>query len=76
MAIARSVRNRDAGETQAVVLAACSRFAELPHRVPASLAAKLEEVNKAKKLVRRVPTESIVTGWTEEAKKLPKIVEH
>jgi hypothetical protein len=61
---------------QAVVLAACSRFAELPHRVPASLAAKLEEVNKAKKLVRRVPTESIVTGWTEEAKKLPKIVEH
>jgi hypothetical protein len=63
-------------EPQAAILPACSRFAELAHRVRASLAAKLEEVNKAKKLVRRVPAESIVTGWIEEAKTLPKIVEH
>ena len=63
-------------EPQAAILAARSRFAELAHRVRASLAAKLEEVNKAKKLARRVPTESILTRWIEEAKKLPKIVEH
>ena len=35
---------------------------ELAHRVPANLAAKLAEVNEAKKLVRRVPTEAVVIG--------------
>jgi predicted flap endonuclease-1-like 5' DNA nuclease len=50
--------------------------AELAHRVPANLAAKLVEVNEAKKLVRRVPTETVVAGWIEQAKTLPKIVEH
>lgn len=49
---------------------------ELAHRVPANLAAKLVEINDAKKLVRRVPTEAMVTGWIEQAKSLPKIVEH
>jgi predicted flap endonuclease-1-like 5' DNA nuclease len=50
--------------------------AELAHRVPANLAAKLAEINEAKKLVRRVPSEAVVAGWIEQAKKLPKIVEH
>jgi predicted flap endonuclease-1-like 5' DNA nuclease len=50
--------------------------AELAHRVPANLAAKLVEINDAKKLVRRVPSEEVVAGWIEQAKKLPKIVEH
>jgi predicted flap endonuclease-1-like 5' DNA nuclease len=49
---------------------------ELSHRVPANLAAKLVEINEAKKLVRRVPTETMVAGWIEQAKNLPKIVEH
>jgi predicted flap endonuclease-1-like 5' DNA nuclease len=49
---------------------------ELSHRVPANLAAKIAEINEAKKLVRRVPTEAMVAGWIEQAKKLPKIVEH
>ena len=49
---------------------------ELAHRVPANLAAKMAEVNAAKKLVRRVPTEKVVAGWVAQAKKLPKIVEH
>ena len=49
---------------------------ELAHRVPANLVAKMEEVNKAKKLVRRVPTETMVAGWVAQAKKLPKVVEH
>jgi predicted flap endonuclease-1-like 5' DNA nuclease len=50
--------------------------AELAHRVPANLAAKISEINAAKKLVRRIPTEAMVAGWIEQAKKLPKIVEH
>ena len=49
---------------------------ELAHRNPANLAAKLEEVNAEKQLVRRVPSEKVVTGWIEQAKTLPKIVEH
>ena len=49
---------------------------ELAHRVPANLAAKLIEVNEAKKLVRRVPTEAMVAGWIEQAKSMPKVVEH
>jgi predicted flap endonuclease-1-like 5' DNA nuclease len=49
---------------------------ELAHRVPANLAAKLAEINEAKKLVRRVPGEAVVAGWIDQAKKLPKIVEH
>jgi predicted flap endonuclease-1-like 5' DNA nuclease len=50
--------------------------AELAHRVPANLAAKIAEVNETRKLVRRVPTSAMVTDWIEQAKKLPKIVEH
>ncbi|MGD0018415.1 MAG: DUF4332 domain-containing protein [Candidatus Limnocylindrales bacterium] len=50
--------------------------AELAHRVPANLAAKIAEINAKQKLVRRVPTEKVVAGWIEQAKKLPKIVEH
>ena len=49
---------------------------ELSHRVAANLAAKLEEINKAKKLVRRVPAETMAADWIEQAKKLPKVVEH
>ncbi len=50
--------------------------AELSHRVAANLAAKLVEVNEAKKLVRRIPTEEMVAGWIQEAAALPKVVEH
>ena len=49
---------------------------ELATRAPANLAAKLAEVNEAKKLVRRVPTESEVSGWVAEAKNLPAKVSH
>jgi predicted flap endonuclease-1-like 5' DNA nuclease len=49
---------------------------ELAHRVPANLAAKLAEVNEAKKLVRRVPTEAVVAGWIAQAKSMPMVVEH
>jgi hypothetical protein len=36
----------------------------------------LEEINKAKKLVGRVPAETMVADWIEQAKKLPKVVGH
>lgn len=49
---------------------------ELRTRRPDNLAKKMEEVNQEKKLTRRVPSESVVTGWVEEAAKLPPKVEH
>jgi hypothetical protein len=49
---------------------------ELSHRVPANLHRKMEEINSARKLVRRMPTETEVTQWVEAAKSMPKVVEH
>jgi predicted flap endonuclease-1-like 5' DNA nuclease len=49
---------------------------ELSHRVPANLARKLHEVNEARRMVRRVPSEHEVTQWIEAAKAMPKVVEH
>lgn len=49
---------------------------ELAQRNAANLAAKMQEVNDAKSLVRRVPTESEVSGWIDQAKTLPKVVTH
>jgi hypothetical protein len=46
----------------------------LGQRNPENLHKKLEEVNKSKKLVRRVPNESEVKGWVEQAKALPRVV--
>jgi len=47
---------------------------ELGKRVPANLTKKMEEINEAKKLVRKLPTENQVTDWVEQAKKLERIV--
>jgi predicted flap endonuclease-1-like 5' DNA nuclease len=49
---------------------------ELAQRNAANLAATLENVNEAKNLVRRVPTEAEVTTWVAEAKTLPKAVRY
>lgn len=49
---------------------------ELSHRVPASLHRKMEEVNTARKLVRRLPTQPEVIEWISTAKSMPKVVEH
>ncbi|MCB0825395.1 MAG: DUF4332 domain-containing protein [Armatimonadetes bacterium] len=47
---------------------------ELAQRNAANLTAKMEEVNEAKNLVRRVPSEKEVTDWIEQAKGLDRVV--
>jgi predicted flap endonuclease-1-like 5' DNA nuclease len=47
---------------------------ELAQRKAANLAQKIVEVNAAKKLVRKLPVESQIAGWIEQAKKLPRVI--
>ncbi|GAP05667.1 MAG TPA: DUF4332 domain-containing protein [Anaerolinea thermolimosa] len=47
---------------------------ELSQRNPENLYAKMVEVNEAKKLVRRMPTQAQVAEWVAEAKKLPRVI--
>jgi predicted flap endonuclease-1-like 5' DNA nuclease len=49
---------------------------ELAQRNAANLTATLGDVNEAKNLVRRVPTEADVTAWIAEAKTLPEAVQY
>jgi predicted flap endonuclease-1-like 5' DNA nuclease len=49
---------------------------ELAKRVPEALHAKLEEVNAKKNLVNKLPAQSLVKDWVDQAKKLPRIVEY
>jgi predicted flap endonuclease-1-like 5' DNA nuclease len=47
---------------------------ELAQRNGENLCKKLTEVNEAKKLVRKLPTEAQVKNWVEQAKQLPRVV--
>jgi len=49
---------------------------ELARRNAANLAKAMAEVNQAKQLVRRLPTETEVARWIEEAKTLPRMLEY
>lgn len=49
---------------------------ELKHRNAENLAAKMADVNKAKNLVRRPPSTTVVSDWIAQAKKLPGVVSH
>lgn len=49
---------------------------ELAQRNPANLHEKLLEVNEAKKLVRRPPSASMVEGWVNQAKELPRAIHY
>lgn len=49
---------------------------ELATRNATNLAAKIIEVNKKKRLVRRLPTESMVAGWIAAAKDLDPVVKY
>jgi predicted flap endonuclease-1-like 5' DNA nuclease len=51
--------------------------AELAQRNAANLATTIAEVVAARpSIVRRAPSEGMIAGWVEEAKKLPKVVSH
>ena len=47
---------------------------ELAQRNSDNLLAKMTEVNKEKKLVRRLPTASQVSDWVAQAKDLPRVI--
>ena len=52
---------------------------ELGKRKPENLVAKMaevNEVNKQKKLVKRLPSMKVVEGWVKAAKELPRKVKH
>jgi len=49
---------------------------ELSMRNPENLHKKIGEVNKAKKLVRQLPSEAQVKDWVEQAKKLPRAIQY
>jgi predicted flap endonuclease-1-like 5' DNA nuclease len=49
---------------------------ELAQRKAENLFKKMEEVNAEKKLVRKLPALSQVSGWVEFAKALPRVVEY
>lgn len=67
--------NGVAGEYAELLEAAgVDTVAELAQRNATNLAAALASTNEAKKLVRRVPTETEVTKWVAEAKTLPRKV--
>ena len=47
---------------------------ELAQRNAANLYAKLVETNATEELVRRLPTQSQVADWIEQAKALPRVI--
>ena len=49
---------------------------ELAQRNPHNLHAKLAEVNRAKQLVRQLPSQAQVSDWVAQAKTLPRAVSY
>ena len=49
---------------------------ELAHRNPEHLYNNLVKVNETKHLVRKLPAQSQISKWIEEAKDLPPVVTH
>lgn len=67
-------RVKGVGEEYADLLEAAGvdTIPELAQRNPKSLYQKLIEVNQEKRLVRRLPSETQVEDWVEQAKQLPR----
>lgn len=49
---------------------------ELAQRKPENLYQKLVEMNQAKKLVRKLPSQAQVASWVEQAKKLERAIKY
>jgi predicted flap endonuclease-1-like 5' DNA nuclease len=71
-------RVRGIGEEYSDLLeeAGVDTVVELSKRVPENLYVKLAEINEKEKLVRRLPSKSLVAGWVEQAKKLGRVVHY
>ena len=76
--LADLLRIKGVGEEYSDLLeeAGVDTVVELSRRNPENLHAKILEVNEEKKLVRRPPALNQVKQWVEQAKKLPRKVEH
>ena len=70
------MRVRGVGEEYSDLLEASGvdTVKELRNRNAANLVKKMDEVNAAKKLVRRMPALSVVTRWIAHAKELPVVM--
>lgn len=55
-------------------IAGVDTVVELGKRVPANLHKKMDEINAEKKLVRKLPAETQVVDWVDQAKKLDRVV--
>lgn len=49
---------------------------ELAQRNPDNLYQKIVEVNREKKLVRKLPTANQVKDWVEQAKRAPRVIQY
>jgi uncharacterized membrane protein HdeD (DUF308 family)/predicted flap endonuclease-1-like 5' DNA nuclease len=49
---------------------------ELAHRNPVNLFEKMSSVNEVKQLVRKLPAQSQVEDWIEQAKTLPRVIQY
>ena len=56
--------------------AGCDTVKELRRRNPINLTAAMIEVNEKKRLVRRLPTETMVIAWVDQAKTMDSVVKH
>ena len=70
------IKGVDGDQAELLEASGVDTVKELGHRVAANLAAKMAETNAEKKLAPRVPSESEVAGWVEQAKTLAPGVEH
>jgi predicted flap endonuclease-1-like 5' DNA nuclease len=69
-------RIKGVGEEYADLLesAGVDTVPELATRNPANLYAKLVELQEVKQLVRKMPVESQIVDWIEQAKLLPRVI--
>jgi predicted flap endonuclease-1-like 5' DNA nuclease len=69
-------RIKGVGEEYADLLEATGvdTIPELAQRKPTNLFNKLVETQNQKKLVRKMPVESQVADWVEQAKQLPRVI--
>jgi hypothetical protein len=72
------MRVRGVGEEYSDLLekAGVDTVVELAQRNPDNLHKKMMEVNAEKRLVRRLPTRSMVARWVEQAGALPRVVSY